>query len=75
MARLTKTELAADKARREAIWTAHEAIVATGACPSCGGKLKRNLSLWGWWQCEQSGAVGWRKDATRPACDFQVFTR
>jgi len=49
-------------------------IVQTGKCPDCGGQLKRNLSLTGWWQCEQLGAVGFRKDPNAPSCGFQVFT-
>ena len=49
-------------------------VVATGVCPLCGGKLKRNLSMSGWWQCEQLGAEGFRKDATKPSCSWQGFT-
>ncbi len=49
-------------------------IVAMGKCADCGGGLRRNLSLTGWWQCEQFGAVGFRKDAMRPACNWQGFT-
>jgi hypothetical protein len=51
-----------------------KAIVATGQCPTCGDALKRNLSLAGWWQCAQLGAVGFRKDPSRPSCNFQCFT-
>ena len=50
------------------------AIVATGTCPTCGAKLKANLSLAGWWQCEQFGAVGFRKNPAAPSCNFQTFT-
>jgi hypothetical protein len=50
-------------------------IVATGVCPTCGGALKRNLSLAGWYQCEQLGAVGFRKDASKPSCSWQGFTQ
>lgn len=49
-------------------------IVSTGACPECGGKLKRNLSMSGWWQCEQLGSEQFRKDPTKPSCAFQTFT-
>ena len=49
-------------------------IVQKGICPICGGKLKRNLSLAGWWQCEQLGAEIFRKDPTKPSCSFQIFT-
>lgn len=50
------------------------AIVATRKCPNCGGGLKRNNSMTGWWQCEQYGAVVFRKDQSKPACSFQIFT-
>lgn len=50
-------------------------IVATGVCPTCGGAIKRNLSLAGWYQCEQLGAVGFRKDASKPSCSWQGFTQ
>lgn len=42
-------------------------------CPCCGRKIKRNLSLTGWWQCSQFGAVGFRVDSTQPACNWQAF--
>lgn len=48
-------------------------IVSNGVCPLCGGKLKRNLSLAGWWQCEQIGAEIFRKDPSKPSCSFQLF--
>lgn len=50
------------------------AIVATGKCPTCGAGLKRLLALSGWWTCEQRGAEGFRKDASKPSCSFQTFT-
>ena len=50
------------------------AVVQSGVCPQCGGKPKRNMSIRGWWQCEQLGAVGFRKDPNRPSCDWQGFT-
>lgn len=49
-------------------------IVATGHCPRCGSGLRRNLALAGWWQCEQFGADGFRKDSSKPACHWQGFT-
>lgn len=70
----TKSSRAAHRARMEALHATARTIVATGRCPSCGSALRRNLSLAGWWQCEQYGAIGFRKDATRPACSFQTFT-
>lgn len=66
-----------DQARRErmaAQRAAVNAIVATGKCPDCGSGLRRNLAITGWWQCEQFGAEGFRKDATKPACSWQGFT-
>lgn len=72
--RATKTSRAAHRAHMEALHQTARAIVATGKCPDCGAGLRRNLSLAGWWQCEQYGAVGFRKDASRPACSFQTFT-
>lgn len=50
------------------------AIVATGKCPTCGASIRRNLSLAGWYQCEQLGAEGFRKDSTKPSCSWQGFT-
>ena len=58
-----------DEAKRQA-----NAVVAAGKCPECGAGLRRNLALSGWWQCEQFGAEGFRKDANRPSCNFQCFT-
>ena len=44
-----------------------------GKCPQCGRPLKRNLAITHWWQCEQYGAEGFRKDSSAPACSFQVI--
>lgn len=49
-------------------------IVESGVCPYCGAGLRRNLALTGWWQCEQFGAVGFRKHAELPQCSWQGFT-
>lgn len=54
--------------------TKARAVVRTGACPWCGSKLRSNLALAGWWQCEQFGAEGFRARAYEPSCDFQIFT-
>ena len=81
----TQTERARKMAERKAEKAAHVAnmarihaetmaIVQTGKCPQCGSKLRRNLALTGWWQCEQYGAEGFRKDASKPSCSFQCFT-
>lgn len=49
-------------------------IVSAGNCPCCGSGLVRNSSIAGWWQCEQYGTAGFRKDANKPACAWQTFT-
>lgn len=43
-------------------------------CPTCAGPVRSNLALTGWVQCAQFGAVGFRADANRPACNWQGFT-
>ena len=58
-----------DQLHRKAV-----AIVATGKCPECGRKIVRNMSLSGWWQCSQFGAIGFRADAEQPSCPWQTFT-
>ena len=50
------------------------AIVATGKCPHCGSGLRRNLSITGWWTCEQFGAETHRARPNDPDCSFQTFT-
>jgi hypothetical protein len=70
----TKAEKAAAKAKNEKRIAEAVAIVKTGKCPDCGCGLRRNLALTGWWQCEQYGAPGFRKDASKPSCSFQIFT-
>ncbi len=67
-------ERKASKARIEQAQAATRAVVATGKCPDCGSGLKRNLSLTGWWTCEQRGAAGFRARADAPACSWQGFT-
>lgn len=52
-----------------------QAVVSTGKCPTCGAGLRRNLSIAGWWQCDQYGAEGFRKDDSKPSCNFQCFTQ
>lgn len=74
MARMTKAEKAAEKAKREARYAAAREVVRGGKCPQCGCGLRRNLALTGWWQCEQYGAAGFRKDDAKPSCSFQTFT-
>ncbi len=69
-----KAEKAAHIARMAALHAAAQAVVKTGKCPCCGAGLRRNLSLTGWWQCEQYGSEGFRKDSSKPACSWQAFT-
>ena len=62
------------KARMGLLHAAAVKIVQSGACPQCGAAIRRNLSMAGWWQCAQYGAVGFRADAQKPSCNWQVFT-
>ncbi len=71
---MKKAEREAYKRKISSQFEKVKAVVATGICPVCGAGLNRNLALSGWWQCEQLGAVGFRKDATKPSCDWQGFT-
>lgn len=73
--RTISTDKAAHLARLEAVHQEVARIVSTGHCPKCGRKLKQNLSIAGWWQCSQFGAIGFRADAEQPSCDWQGFTR
>jgi len=80
---MTRAQKAAETRRRnresnERIRQAREEtsrVVASGVCPYCGAGLRRNSSMAGWWQCEQFGAEGFRKDSTKPSCDWQGFTQ
>ncbi len=65
---------AASKARMEAAYAEARLIVATGKCPRCGSALKRNLSITGWWQCEQFGAPTFRKRPNDPQCGWDCMT-
>lgn len=69
-----RAEREAQKARLEAARAEARRVVATGACPRCGSKLRYNGSLTGWWQCSQYGSEGFRADGTRASCPFQCFT-
>lgn len=62
------------KARIQRAQEETRAVVASGHCPRCGAGLRRNIALSGWWQCEQFGAEGFRKDSSKPSCDWQGFT-
>lgn len=69
-----RADAVASSAHIKEIHAANKAIVATGQCPTCGRKLKRNLSIAGWWQCEQLGAENFRKHPELPSCNYQCFT-
>jgi hypothetical protein len=51
------------------------AVVATGVCPRCGGGLRRNTALAGWWQCQQYGSPQFRALPQEPSCGWQGFTQ
>ena len=70
----TRRRNAATRARLRSIQEATKQVVALGKCPDCGRGLKRNLSLTGWWQCEQLGAIGFRRFPELPSCGWQGFT-
>ena len=69
-----KIERAASAARIALQHAQTQAVVRLGICPHCGATVRRNSSMRGWYQCAQSGAVGFRLDASKPACDWQGFT-
>ena len=62
------------RARIEAQHEEARKVVAANCCPDCGSKIRRNLSLTGWYQCEQLGAPGFRARDTDPSCAWQGFT-
>lgn len=61
------------KALRDAVSAASGRLVRWGFCPQCGRKLRANLSITGWYQCEQFGAEQFRADASKPACSYQII--
>ena len=63
-----------DREAREAFYAAARATVATGQCPTCGSRLRRNSSMTGWFQCEQYGAVTRRARPNDPPCNWQTCT-
>lgn len=71
---MTRAQKQAERDKRDARIAEAKAIVATGVCPRCGRRLRRNLALTGWWQCSQLGAVGFRAEPDKPSCEFQTFT-
>jgi len=66
---------AESKRRIEAAHAEAAEALRTNTCPTCGRKVRRNLSLTGWVQCEQFGAPAFRKDSTAAPCDWQGFTQ
>jgi hypothetical protein len=71
---MTRAQKAEYKAQQDARYAEAARIVVAGACPDCGTKLHRNLSLTGWWQCGHFGSPGFQKEPG-PNCNFQIFTR
>ena len=66
-------ERKAKEAERAKRMEAEKAIVATGKCPRCGRNIRPNSAIRGWYQCEQYGAEGFRKDSSQPSCDWQTI--
>jgi hypothetical protein len=50
-----------------------QAVVDAGSCPQCGAGVHRNWAITGWFQCDQYGSDGFRKDDAKPACSWQGF--
>ncbi len=75
---INAAERKASRARIEQAQSETRAAVVTGTCPCCGGKVYRNMSLTGWWQCGAYGSDGFARDgktaAQRPNCSWQGFT-
>lgn len=67
---------ACSKAKQARIHAEAAIHVDRGTCPRCCTKLRRNLSLTGWWQCGAYGVESFRaaEDRGKPACGFQCFT-
>ena len=73
---MTKAERQQEKRWQEERIGAARAIVATGVCPDCGARLRRNSALAGWWQCGRFGVDLFREPEYQgdPTCNFQTFT-
>jgi hypothetical protein len=73
---MTKREKEAHRARMDALHAEAKRIVATGKCPDCGARLRRNNSMAGWWQCGRLGAPGFKlpEYEGKGDCSFQCFT-
>lgn len=72
---MTRQKRNGHQARMDKIHAEAQAIVASGKCPDCGAGLHENLAILGWFQCDRSGAKGFRRDLTGSPCSFQCFTR
>lgn len=70
---IAELERAAKERARTLQTNAEIAKAIKDGCPCCSRAIKRNLSLTGWWQCSQFGAVGFRADSNMPACNWQAF--
>lgn len=76
MARMSKAEkakYAAEQAAKQQQRQSEILRAIESGCPECGAKVKRNLSMTGWWQCSQLGAEGFRADPAKPSCSWQMF--
>lgn len=69
-----KLDQEASRQRIEQDQAETRAIVAGGHCPKCNSGLRANLSILGWWQCEQFGSDQFRKRPLNPQCSWQGFT-
>lgn len=70
-ARKSKHPIYSEAAERDFLETAEAR--KNNRCPRCGEGVRDNLALRGWVQCQQKGAPGFRKDASRLACDWDGF--
>ena len=59
----------------DASCAASQKIVDKGECPQCGGPLRSNAAILGWWQCAQYGEPGFRLYPDKPSCNWQGFTQ
>lgn len=50
--------------RMNEIYQENKLILEGGKCPDCGRGFRRNMAMFGWWQCEAYG----------DGCHFQMFT-
>lgn len=66
-----KTAKTESEIRMGAQQDATRAAFVANCCPTCGGKVRENLSIRGWVQCAQFGAPSFRADPTAPKCEWQ----